>query len=225
MKTYISVLCYCFLGLLCWSTTSCNSEKAQNEKLKTKILIDLSAALYEARATPLTIQSPFQEFPSKSTEAKLKFDGSTLNVNKHYTYFLNLDNYMLDRSEWITELGSLSNVYFTSKDKTPIIKAQWKGTDGLTTGDFIIKPIINGETANHFYYELRGGNNWSIFGYKKFSIDKFNRLIKDLNHICGIKIESNNETKVDNDNVVEYFVDCIKFSNIDKLDSIISYPI
>lgn len=201
MKIYITVLSYCFLGLLCLSITSCNSEEAEKEKLKTKILKDLTTTLDDAWATPLTIQSPFQEFSGKATKAKLKFDGNSLNVNKQYTYFSNLDNYMLNRPEWVTELGSLSNVSFSAQGETPIIKAEWKGTDGLTTGDFIIKPIFSGETANHFYYELRGGSNWSVYGYKKLSIDKFNRLLKDLNEVCGI--ENRNETQVDDNDVNE----------------------
>jgi len=160
-------------------------QKKEKEAVEQEILSKLSVTLNEAWSTPLIIENPYLEFPSKASYGKLKFDGVNLKLNKQYAYYKNNDMYMLQRADWVTEVGGLDDVRFTKKQNIPQIKAKWKSEDGLNNGSFLIKPILEGDFVNHFYYEL-SSDKWMVYGYEKeMSFEEFNEVVISLNSICG----------------------------------------
>ena len=165
--------------------TSMSSDVRQSEDVEQEILSKLSVTLNEAWSTPLIIENPYLEFPSKASYGKLKFDGVNLKLNKQYAYYKNNDMYMLQKADWVTEVGGFDGVRFTKKQNIPQIIAKWKSEDGLNNGSFLIKPILEGDFVNHFYYEL-SSDKWMVYGYEKeMSFEEFNEVVISLNSICG----------------------------------------
>lgn len=158
-------------------------EKDKNEELKKSILGRLSTKIENGGSLPTMIGT--QEF-NKPSIGKLMFDGDKLIANKQYTYFKNNNNYIMQLPDWVTERGTLDNVVFKVKNNVPEILADWKGVDGLTTGNLLIKPILSKEKVNRFYYELFT-NNWRVYGYNEnMSENQFKSILNDLCALCGI---------------------------------------
>jgi|TARA_B110000879_G_C11088494_1_gene477934 hypothetical protein len=168
----------------------------EKEKLKSSILSKLTTTIENGGSTPTIIG--YQEF-SKPSIGKLMFDGDKLLVNKQYTYYKNNDNYIMGLHDWVTESGELNNLRFTANGDSPEIRAEWKDKKGMTTGKFLIKPILEGPNANQFYYELYS-TKWKVYGYNiKIDLSDFKEILSHLYEVCGIKVNQNLEQTTTNE--------------------------
>lgn len=198
------------------------SKSSSNSKENLNQILDLlNASLFEKCASfPLIIQSPYMEFANNGTVGGIYFGGSNLEMNKQYSYYSNQNAQMFDQKSWATERGNLSNVKLESKIydglELPIITGIWKSNQN-TSGDVLIRPIISGENSGKFYYRMYT-NSWEVYGYKDFSIDDFNKVLKLMCNMASLNLDEINQNMTEsdgNDELLEYQSHSIGSINVD----------
>lgn len=183
----------------------------EKEEIKSSLLAKLSITIENGGSIPTMIGTLEISEPSPG---KLMFDGENLRVNKQYVYYQNNDNFILGLTDWVTEMGELSDVKITSNGNIPEIKAEWKGTKGLVSGSFLIKPILDGTNANQFYYELYS-SKWRVWGYNEnIPLEEFNEILSQLNDFCGIQSNENVNSNTSNKGKDNVKGDYIKYSDV-----------
>ena len=198
------------------------SKSSSNSKENLNQILDLlNASLFDKCASfPLIIQSPYMEFAGNGTVGGIYFGGSNLEMNKQYSYYSNQNAQMFDQKSWATERGKLSNVKLEAKlyedIQLPVITGSWKSNQN-TSGDVLIRPIISGDNSGKFYYRMYT-NSWEVYGYKDFSIDDFNKVLKLMCNMASLnvdKINQNMSVSASNGEVLEYQSHSIGSINVD----------
>lgn len=156
------------------------------------ILDRLEASLFDKCVSfPLIIQYPYNEY-NAATVGGIHFGGSNLKMNKQYSYYSNLDAQMLDKKSWSTEMGALSKLELEIKNygdyDLPVITADWKSND-MSSGEVLIRPIISGDNAGKFYYRMYT-SSWEVYGYKDFTEEEFNSILKEMCEYVSIDFSS-----------------------------------
>jgi len=183
----------------------------EKEEIKLSLLSKLSITIENGGSTPTLIGS--LEF-SEPSPGKLMFNGENLRVNKQYVYYKNNNNYILGLKDWVTEMGELSEVNIVKNGNIPEIKAKWKGTKGLVSGQFLIRPILEGTNANRFYYELYS-SKWKVWGYNdNMTQNEFNEILSQLNDFCGIQSNENVKSNSSNKEKENVQGDYLKYSDV-----------
>ena len=198
-----------FLAILFVSTTmtfSCgeankNNDKTQkSEKSPTLKKIDelltlLSASLFdECYSLPMTIESPFEEFPNASTKGGLFFDGEKREFNKQYSFYSTKRDLYNNHLSWTTQQGSIDNIeIITYKDEynkdAPFLKADWTSDDGKNTAEVRISGVFNNKEAPESNGTIQYAlftKYWKVIGYRKVAENEFYAIIQKMGEIKGV---------------------------------------